>query len=123
MFGGMLSSMQESRWYAATTHPHRESHAESNLKSQGFVVADLRRRKTVKHARRFHTVLAPIFPGYLFVRLNLSSHRWRSVNGSYGVRSLIMAGELPVPVPNGIVETLIDQYGPARLRPIGLQVG
>jgi transcription antitermination factor NusG len=123
MFRGVHDSIQESRWYALSTQPHKESRAESNLKCQGFDVVHLRRRKTIKHARRFHTVMAPLFPGYLFVRLNLSSQRWRAINGSYGVRSLIMAGERPVPVPNGIVETLIDLHGPARLRLNSLKVG
>ena len=53
------------------------------------------------------TVTAAFFPGYLFVLLDLNRDRWRSVNGTFGISSLVMAGELPCPVPAGIVETML----------------
>jgi transcriptional antiterminator RfaH len=52
-------------------------------------------------------ILRPLFPGYVFVAIDLSKHRWRSVNGTFGVASLIMGGEQPTPVPSGVVEALI----------------
>jgi transcription antitermination factor NusG len=51
-------------------------------------------------------VVAPFFPRYLFVVLDLMRDRWRSINRSIGVASLIMQGDLPQPVPIGVVETL-----------------
>jgi transcriptional antiterminator RfaH len=63
--------------------------------------------RTVRHARNLRTVLASLFPGYIFVILDLSRHRWRSVNSTFGVASLIMCAERPLPVPPGVVETLI----------------
>jgi transcriptional antiterminator RfaH len=48
-----------------------------------------------------------IFPGYLFVALDLKRQQWRSVNGTFGVASLVMRGNEPHPVPRGGVETLI----------------
>ena|SRR5215208_7796502 len=79
----------------------------AHLARQGFAVLLPRHVKTVKHARKFRTIEAPLFPGYLFVSLHLGQDRWRSINGTFGVRSLIMAGERPVAVPKGIVESLI----------------
>jgi transcriptional antiterminator RfaH len=64
--------------------------------------------KTVRHARKFQTSKAPFFPRYLFVRLDLERQRWRAVNSTLGVSSLIMEGELPKPVPVGVVEALLD---------------
>src|SRR5262249_30264823 len=43
--------------------------------------------------------------------------RWRSVNGTFGVKSLVMQGDTPQPVPHGVVETMIesvDQSGVLR---------
>ena len=40
--------------------------------------------------------------------LDLRRDRWRSINGTFGVMSLIMAEERPTPVPRGVVETIID---------------
>jgi transcriptional antiterminator RfaH len=51
-------------------------------------------------------VLAPVFPGYMFVILNVQSDRWRSVNGTFGVARLITTLERPASVPEGVVEAL-----------------
>ena len=48
----------------------------------------------------------PMFPNYLFVRLDVSRDRWRSVHGTCGVIRLITHGETPQPIPVGIVEAL-----------------
>ena len=63
-------------------------------------------------------VLAPLFPGYIFLILDLSRDRWRCVNSTFGVASLIMGVEQPIPVPQGIVETLgaaTESSGTVRL--------
>jgi transcriptional antiterminator RfaH len=57
--------------------------------------------------------LQPLFPGYIFIIIDLSKHRWRSVNGT-----LIMGAEQPKPVPPGVVEALIascESCGAVRL--------
>jgi transcriptional antiterminator RfaH len=94
------------RWYAVQCLSNRETGAAAHLENQDFPVFLPRRRKTRRHARRIETVLAPFFPGYLFVTLDLSRDRWRSVNGTYGVARLVMQGEAPAPVPAGVVEGL-----------------
>ena len=70
-----------------------------------------RREKTRRHARKIETVRAPFFPGYLFVHLDLTCQRWRSVNGTFGVSRLVMQGDRPAPAPHGVVEALIDACG------------
>ena len=114
------------RWYVAQTLPHKESGAEQHLRNQGFATFLPRRQKTRRHARKLDTVLAPFFPRYLFLVMDLTRDRWRSVNGTYGVASLIMGEVAPKPVPAGIVERLRAQadgrgvlrYDPrAALRP------
>jgi transcriptional antiterminator RfaH len=95
------------RWYVVNTLPHREFKAKYQLENQGFRLFLPQRLKTVRHARKFSNVQAPFFPRYIFIELDLTVHRWRSVNGTFGVSSLIMQGEQPHPVPRGIVETMI----------------
>jgi transcription antitermination factor NusG len=106
------------RWFVARTLPHRESTAHFNLYCMGFPSFVPRFRRTIRHARKLRNVLAPLFPGYIFVILDLSRDRWRSVNSTTGVASLIMGIKLPVPVPVGVVEGLIerrDASGAVRL--------
>jgi transcriptional antiterminator RfaH len=104
--GSVNTASDEDRWFAVHTLPLRELGAAKQLEFQGYRTFLPTHRKTIRHARRFRTVKAPFFPRYLFVCLNLARDRWRAVNGTFGVASLVMAGGLPMPVPHGVVEAL-----------------
>jgi transcription elongation factor/antiterminator RfaH len=95
------------RWHVVHTLPLCEWRAQVQLENQGFRTFLPKRYKTIRHARKLSTVKAAFFPRYLFVGLDLTRHQWRSVNGTFGVASLVMQGDQPHPVPHGIVETLI----------------
>jgi transcription elongation factor/antiterminator RfaH len=98
----------EERWYVARSLARQEARAEFHLLMQGFRVFLPWTTRTVRHARKLRTIKSPVFPAYLFVALDPARDRWRSVNGTFGVASLIMAGEAPQPVPHGVVEDLLD---------------
>ena len=108
--GNIEGSLAESgeRFFAVRTLAYREGGAASQLRAQGFRPFLPLISKSVRHARKFRLVRAPLFPNYLFVTLDLQRDRWRSVNGTFGVARLVMAGELPAPVPRGIVESLFE---------------
>jgi transcriptional antiterminator RfaH len=52
-------------------------------------------------------VSAPLFPRYLFIALNLMIDPWLSVSGTVGVSSLFTCNGRPLPVPEGVVESLM----------------
>jgi transcription elongation factor/antiterminator RfaH len=90
--------------------PKSEWKAELHLGAQGFRTFQPQIRKTIRHARQLKTVLAPLFPRYLFVILDLERDRWLSVRSTVGVSSLFSEGDgRPVPVPVGIVESFIER--------------
>jgi len=62
------------------TQPHREGQAERQLANQHFRIF----LRIFAHGAG-EIVSAPLFPGYLFVLLDLTRDRWRSVNGTYGL--------------------------------------
>ncbi|MER9431604.1 transcription termination/antitermination NusG family protein [Mesorhizobium sp. M0408] len=99
------------RWYAASVFPGKERVAERHLRIQGFEPFVPRCEKTVRHARRLETRSAAYFPGYMFIALDVALQRWRSINGTFGVRSLVMQGDRPLPVPSGLVERFIALTG------------
>src|SRR5205823_331150 len=81
--------------------------ASVHLKNQGYRVFLPLHRNTVRHARQFRIALAPLFPRYLFVEILVGRDRWSAIRGTYGVSNLIMDGERPRGVPNGVVEALL----------------
>jgi transcription antitermination factor NusG len=116
-FAGRLGLEPGERWFVARVHPHRESTAQLNLHRLGFRSFAPRVSRTVRHARKSRNVLAPLFPGYIFLILDLSRDRWRCVNSAFGVASLVGV-EQPTPVPQGVVETLVaatESSGTVRL--------
>ena len=94
------------RWYVVAAQPGCEDTAEVHLKRQGFDVWMPRQVRSVRHARRRQEKRVPFFPGYMFVSMDVARQRWRSINGTRGVRSLIMQGEQPCRCPGGLVEGL-----------------
>src|SRR6516162_10415385 len=103
------------RWYLVHTLPHGERRAQLHLGAQGFRTHFPTIEKTIRHARQLRTVRAPLFPRYIFLILNLGRDRWRSVCGTAGVSSLYSCDDRPVPVPEGIVETLVANSDEANL--------
>ncbi len=113
------------RWYAVHTLPLAEKRAQVQLENQLFRTFLPKRQKTIRHARKLRSIIAPFFPRYLFIALDLKRHQWRRVNGTFGVASLVMGGDLPCPVPAGIVESMLaftDLEGLLQLQQ-GLKVG
>lgn len=100
------------RWYVAHTQPRAENRAVMHLERQGYETFCPRYRKVIRHARKRAVVLMPLFPCYLFLRFDALRHQWRSVNGTRGVARLLTHGDIPSPVPHGVVEALQDRVGP-----------
>jgi transcriptional antiterminator RfaH len=97
------------RWFLVHTLPHGESRSALHLGAQGFRTHFPQIQKTIRHARQLRTVQAPLFPRYIFIILDLGRDRWLSVRGTAGVSTLFSCHGRPVPVPEGVVEALIER--------------
>jgi transcription elongation factor/antiterminator RfaH len=107
---GSRELAKDERWFLVHAQPQSEWRAELHLGAQGFRTYLPRIRKTIRHARKLKTVQAPLFPGYLFVILDLERDRWLSVRSTIGVSRLVTTHDgRPLPVPVGIVESLIER--------------
>jgi len=95
------------RWYALRTLPRKEAIAEVHLARQGFRVFLPRIIVTRRHARKFEIKKVALFPRYAFVSLDLDRHRWRSINGTLGVETILMSADRPLPVPVSVVEEIL----------------
>ena len=107
-------------WYVVQTLARSEDRAELNLKRQGFQSYLPKLRRERRHARRREIVASPLFPGYLFVEIDIARQPWRCINGTYGVSHLVCHGNRPSPVPLGVVESLRareDETGFVTLEP------
>lgn len=97
------------QWFVVHTQACKEAVAKHHLLNQGFDVYMPRFKKTRRHARKVEEVLAPLFPRYLFVGIDLSASGWRSIQGTRGVSYLLVMNNRPVVVSSRIIQCLKDQ--------------
>jgi len=93
-------------WYVVQTHPRAETKAAMHLNRQGFTTYFPRYLKRRRHARRVETVVAPLFPRYLFVGIDMAAQRWRSIQSTIGIAQLVSNGEQPASIGNHIIDEL-----------------
>ena len=89
-----------SYWAAAQLQPRRDGLALHFLAQAGYetYAPRLRERRTVRGRSVIRTPL--LFPGYLFVLIEL---QWHAARWAPGVARLAMDGEAPAHVPDGVI--------------------
>ena len=100
-------------WFLAQHKPNCARIADKNLRRQGFETFLPLEDVTQQRRGKFVTVERPLFPGYIFVALDISSGLWRTVNSTYGITRLVSFGQEPAVVPQDIVSQLILRCDPA----------
>ncbi len=98
-------------WYVVHCRANSERRAETNLLRQEYEVWLPMYHKTRRHARRQETVLRPLFPRYLFVRLDLSSEPWRPILSTFGVHTIVSGADGPLPIGDDVVAALQARAG------------
>lgn len=101
-----MMQSSNSSWFVAQTQPQSEVRAGENLIRQGFEIYLPRYLKTVRHARRVTMVKAPLFPSYIFVKVDTERQRWRAVNSTAGVSRLVGHEGIPAALDAGVIESL-----------------
>jgi transcriptional antiterminator RfaH len=107
-------------WFVVRTQPRTEEKAVRHLTNQGFATYLPRYQRRIRHARQNKIVLRPLFPSYLFVYLDPDRCRWRSINGTIGVREILTSGLTPISVHKRVIEEIRareDETGAVRLSP------
>jgi len=93
-------------WYAVHTKARDEELADENLTRQGFQTF-LPRIKVPKRRRgRWIEAIEPLFPGYLFILLDLTRQDSSPIRSTRGALGLVRFGGEPAPVPSELVEEL-----------------
>jgi transcriptional antiterminator RfaH len=105
--------MADPSWYVVQTHPHAEAKAAAHLERQGYSIYLPRYLKRRRHARRIEIVPAPLFPSYLFVRIDMLTQRWYSIRSTIGVSRLVCRGEEPAVLSMAVINQLQSGHNDA----------
>src|SRR3972149_3267017 len=107
--GGCLRMKQEvqssngRKWYAINTNPRSEDMVQSILGTNFEVFLP---KMQVNKRRKKRRTIEPLFPGYLFVKLDLNASLWSKIKFTHGVRKILSFGKEPISVPNEVIEII-----------------
>jgi transcriptional antiterminator RfaH len=96
-------------WFLAQFKPNSHRIANRNLLRQGFQTFLPVHEETRRTRGKFTTRMLPLFPGYLFVALDITTDGWRKVNSTYGITRIVSLGNNPTPVPRDFVGQLMQR--------------
>jgi len=99
-------------WYAIHTKPRQETFAADNLQRQDFEIYLPRIKQAHRHSHQWQDRIEPLFPRYLFIRLDLGTDNIAPIRSTRGVSTLVSFSGLPATVPDLFIETLIQSADP-----------
>ena len=102
----MVSTVTEnSKWILVYTKAKEEQKAKRNLQNQGFEIflpmiafEKLNQSKSI--------TLKAMFPGYLFVKINIELDKWNRIKSTRGVSHLVVFGQRLAEIPNQVIAYL-----------------
>lgn len=96
------------QWYVVRSKPRREEYAQGQLLRRGVETFLPRILEAV--GPRLEPSVGPLFPGYLFARLDLGC-QYNSVIWAPGVRNFVAFGDMPAAVDPAVVAFLQERCG------------
>lgn len=91
-------------WFVANSKPRQEATAKQQLENQGYTVY-LPFLKRSKHIRgRWQEKIEVLFPGYLFLKLDLAKDNLAPIRSTRGMKGLIRFGDNLAPLPDEVIE-------------------
>ncbi len=113
-------------WYAVQAKSHNEARVLCHL-TRKTIPTFLPLMEVIRRYRYRRVVrLEPLFPGYLFVRLERMDHnpgRWDAVRWAPGVKSILGLEGEPLPVPDPVVDAIRTRMGELGFVRPGLRFG
>jgi transcriptional antiterminator RfaH len=94
------------QWYLIQCKGGESFRATEQLENQGYHVFHPVLAVQRKRRGKLAWVTEPLFPHYLFIRLDQVASNWRPIRSTRGVLKLVTFGDQPAVVPEHIVDTL-----------------
>ena len=104
--------MNKDEWYLVYTKPRAENTGVKNIKNQGYEVFFPQIVYEKLGSKKEKLKIEPMFPRYLFIKLNKEKDNWITIKSTVGISHLVLFGNELAKVPNQIIESLkkiVDQ--------------
>ena len=124
--GDHIPSEEATDWYLIHRKVRQERTARDNLQRQGYEVYLPLLRNRRRRRGQYSPVIEPMFPRYLFIRLDKTTDNWGPIRSTLGVANLVRFGDQPARVPGQFVDDLMardDEEGCQSLPVVDFQHG
>jgi transcriptional antiterminator RfaH len=113
---------EQQHWYVISTKVRREQLARDQLRLRG--VTSFLPRVLEPSRQSGNLTVAPLFPGYLFIQIDLNA-QYSDVVWTPGVHKFVGFGALPVSLDDDVITFLQQRVGPEGVlrAPCGFQSG
>ncbi|KJZ07568.1 MULTISPECIES: transcription/translation regulatory transformer protein RfaH [Halomonas] len=102
------------RWYVVQCKGGESFRAAEHLANQGYELFHPVLEVQKKRRNKLTWVEEPLFPYYLFLRLDQVESNWRPIRSTRGVLKIVTFGlSMPVPVSDELID-LLRQHGEAK---------
>jgi transcriptional antiterminator RfaH len=105
-------------WYVIQTKPTNEHRVETHLSNQEIEVF-LPMLETFQYLNgKMIPKIKPMFPSYLFAKLNIRTHYYR-VKWTRGVNKILGAGNEPIPISEKVIRAINERAGENNVVKLG----
>ncbi|RUO62632.1 transcription/translation regulatory transformer protein RfaH [Pseudidiomarina insulisalsae] len=102
-----MSAATPHTWYVIQTKPKQELRARANLENQAFHVAlPMLTLERIRRGKRTPST-EPLFPGYIFVKIDDYTQNFHKIRSTFGVNKLVMFGETPARLSDELVAQML----------------
>ena len=114
------SALSTLSWYLIHTKPRQEALALTNLSRQGFECYMPMLRLQKIRQRKTALVAEPMFPRYLFIRLDTSGsgQSWSPIRSTLGVNQLVRFGGQPAKVDGQLIDLIRSREQGPHVQPL-----
>lgn len=106
-----VGTLTAEAWHVVETNARNEILAAQSIRELGIEIYLPEYIQRIRHARKSELVRRALFPGYLFARFATDNPHWPRIFSRRGVRSMIMDGQRPRPVPEDQMQAVRDIAG------------
>jgi transcriptional antiterminator RfaH len=104
-----MNGENEKYWWLVKTKARQEEKAEFHLNNQEYTTYRPMAKRLRKQRGKVKTTIESLFPGYLFIQLDLTNDDWAPIRSTYGVLSIVAFGKKPTRVPDQVINELISK--------------
>lgn len=99
-------------WIVAKIKPSQDKIAFLNLGRQEFDFFQPNFKTVSKSRNQFREIIKPVFPGYIFIAVNLEDDKWPRINNTRGISNIISFGNQVPIISCKLIKELKYRFSP-----------